>query len=116
MPNAREQLDAAAHWLGWNDEDLSAGLRNAFDGLRLYDYAQAHPELPEMADEWEAQDRIKALGYDPLAESGHEAATTGATDAAKALVEARNLLDSVAFVSKAGDTQRPIKLIDAVLA
>lgn len=116
MANAREQLNAAAHWLGWSDEDLAVGLRNAFDGLRLYDYAQAHPELPEMADEWEPRERIKALGYDPLAESGHEAATTGATDAAKALIVARKLLESVAFVSKAGDTNKPIKLIDAVLA
>ena len=48
--NARERLAAAALWLGSNHEDLSDGLCNAFDGLRLYDYAQAHDQLPEMAD------------------------------------------------------------------
>lgn len=64
--NARELLEAAADWLGWQDEDLSFGLRSAQDGLRLYDYAQRHPELPEMADEWTSAQRVKALGYEPL--------------------------------------------------
>ena len=40
--NSREILAAAEAWLGWNDEDLSSGLRCAFDALRLYDYDQAH--------------------------------------------------------------------------
>ena len=116
MPNARETLKAVEHWLGWNEETLSFGLRNAFDGLRLYDYAQANPDLPEMADEWEPLDRIKAIGYDPLGEPSHEAATSGASQAEKALVEARKLLDSVSFVAKEGDTRKPLKLINAVVA
>lgn len=64
--NAREQLAAVADWLGWQDESLSFGLRNSMDALRLYDYAQAHPNLHEMADEWPSRTRIAALGYDPL--------------------------------------------------
>lgn len=67
--NAREQLEAAANWLGWNDENLSQGLRSAQDGLRLYAYAQAHGDLPEMADEWEPAELKNALGYDPLAKA-----------------------------------------------
>ena len=64
--NAREILVAAADWLGWQEEDLSFGLKSAEDAIKLYAYAQAHPELPEMADEWEPKDRRKALGYEPL--------------------------------------------------
>lgn len=117
MANAREQLAAAAHWLGDNDEDLSAGLRSAFDALRLYDYAQMHPELSEMADEWAAKDRVKALGYDPLAEPiFHEQMLTGASAVAMALQAAKKLLDSVAFVAKNGDTKKPLQLIAKVLA
>lgn len=70
--NAREQLAAAAEWLGWQDENLSFGLKSAEDGLKLWAYWQAHPDLPEMADEeidhrgTVAKERRKALGYDPL--------------------------------------------------
>ena len=39
--NAREQLAAAAEWLGWQDEDMSAGLKSAEDGLKLWKYWQA---------------------------------------------------------------------------
>lgn len=113
--NARERLAAAAEWLGWNDEDLSAGLRNAFDGLRLYDYAQARDDLPEMADEWPAKERIDALGYDPLGGAYHDAESSGAASAADALKAARALLDSVAFVRTEGDTGPVIAVIDAVV-
>lgn len=41
--NAREQIAAIAEWLGWQEESLSYGLRNAMDALRLFDYAQSHP-------------------------------------------------------------------------
>jgi hypothetical protein len=116
MANAREKLKAAELWLSMNNESLSDGIRSAFDALRLYDYAKSHPELPEMADEWQAKDRIKAVGYDPLSENPHEKTTTGANAAVIALQSARKLLDSVAFVSKEGDTKRTIRLIDAVLA
>lgn len=118
--NARETLERAEDWLGWQEEDLSYGLRNAFDALRLFDYAQANPDLPEMADDWEPEDRIAAVGYDPLelALGGTycEAETSGATAAAEAMQQARELLDSVAFVAKEGDTAKPIAAIDAVLS
>lgn len=77
--NAREQLAAAAEWLGWQDENLSMGLKSAADGLKLWAYWQAHPELPEMADE-DCDDvnvaavRRKALGYDPLSPDRQRAA------------------------------------------
>jgi predicted transcriptional regulator len=64
--NAREVLACVADWLGWQEEDLSAGLKSAEDGLRLYMYGQTHPELPEMADEWEPKRRIQAVGYEPM--------------------------------------------------
>lgn len=117
MANAREMLDTVEDWLGYQEETLSFGLRNAFDALRLYDYWLAHEDtLNEMADEWEPEDRIAALGYDPLTEQSHEHETTGAAEAVEAMQTARTLLDSVAFVSNEGDTQKPIKLLDTVLA
>lgn len=78
--NTREKLIAIADWLGWQDENLSFGLRSVADAERLYDHWQAHAaELPEMTDEaWfspsgEEVDRIDiaarrrvVLGYDPL--------------------------------------------------
>lgn len=66
--NAREMLSHVADWLAWQDEDLNAKLKNAFDALRLYDYAQSHTSLPEMADEWEEEHLISALGYNPFEE------------------------------------------------
>ncbi len=117
--NAREQLAAVSEWLGWQEEDLSFGLRSAMDALRLYDYAQAHPNLPEMADEWRARSRIAALGYDPLAvpeaAAGRDVVETGAARAASAMRQARDLLDSVAFVAMPGDTCKVIAALDAVL-
>lgn len=114
--NSRERLDHASEWLRSQDEDLSYRLRNAFDALRLYDYAQAHPNLPEMADEWEEADFVAAIGYNPsdMPECS-EAGTSGAVEAAAALQKARALLDSVAFVANEGDTLGPIQAIDAVL-
>ena len=64
--NAREKLLAAADWLGWQHEDLSFGLKTGKDALKLYDYAQAHPDLDEMSDNWSAAQLRKAIGYDPL--------------------------------------------------
>lgn len=116
MTNAREMLGVVAEWLGWQHEDLSFGLRNAFDALRLYDHWIANEaRLAEMADEWEPKDRIAALGYDPLDGASHEAKPCGAAEATEALKVSRKLLDSVAFVAKERDTRKPIKLIDAVL-
>lgn len=117
--NAREQLAAVADWLGWQDESLSFGLRNSMDALRLYDYAQANPSLTEMADDWTPQTRIAALGYDPLetdaAAVGHAVGDSGAAAAHKALLQARTLIDSVAFVAEEGDSAPVLASIDAVL-
>lgn len=69
--NSREQLAAAAEWLGWQDEYLSSGLKSADDALKLWRFWQARPYGPEMADEEcdgfdVAALRVEALGYDPL--------------------------------------------------
>lgn len=117
MANAREMLNVVGNWLGDQEEGLSYGLRNAFDALRLYDYWQAHENaLSEMVEEWPHEERVAALGYDPLDEKGVEHKTTGAAEAVEAMLSAWTLLDSVAFVSKQGDTQNPIRLLDTVLA
>ena len=117
MINAREMLNIIEEWLGWQEETLSFGLKNAFDALRLYDYWLTHEaKLGEMADEWEPENRIAALGYDPMDGAIHESKTTGADQVVKAMNTARKLLDSVAFVTKQGDTKELIKLIDIVLS
>lgn len=117
--NAREQLAAVAEWLGWQDESLSFGLRDSMDALRLYDHARAHPELPEMADEWASLQRVAALGYDPLeteeAACGREVGPTGAASSHEALLLARQLIDSVAYVSLEGDSAPILAAIDAAL-
>lgn len=72
--NAREKLLAVANWLGWQDENLSEGLKSPEDAIRLYDYWVAHDDdLPEMADEYQDDEgrfmcvfREGILGYDPL--------------------------------------------------
>jgi len=116
--NARERLEAVFNWLGWQDEQLSAGLKNSFDALRLFDYAQANPDLSEMADEWNEKHLIAAVGYNPLAdyETWHEAETTGASEAANALRNAYTLIDSVAHVAKPGDKERVLPEIARVLS
>lgn len=89
------------------------------DALRLYDYAQSHPNLPEMADDWEPRSLIAALGYNPFdqveATHGRNVSSTGATAAAKAMKAARDLIDSVAYVAKEGDKEKVLAAIDAVL-
>ena len=72
--NPREKLAAVAHWLGWQNEDLSFGLRSPEDAIKLYDYWDVRGDsLPEMADEYVDDEgrfvaifRKDALGYDPL--------------------------------------------------
>lgn len=119
---AREMLLHVAAWYGDQDEHLSSGLKNAFDALRLYDYAQAHSDtLPEYAEEWTPEQREAALGYDPLSDSAvdgiyHEPEHTGAAIAADAMHQAAQLLDSVAFVAKEGDTEKPLADLRAVLS
>lgn len=116
--NVREQLTAIADWLGWQDESLSFGLVNSLDAMRLYDFAQANPMLPEMADEWTPEQRIEALGYDPLATqeaaSGRCVGETGVIPVLTALESARCLIDSVAFVATEGDSAPVLDLIRAV--
>lgn len=114
--NARETLAHAADWLGWQDEDLSAKLLNAFDALRLYDYAQANPDLPEMADEWDTASLEAALGYNPFELDYVDAETSGATEAADALRNAYVLIDSVAHVKAPGDTLHILPQIARVLS
>lgn len=105
--NSREMLLHIANFYGDMTENLAAGLRNAFDALRLYDYAQAHPELDEYPDTWEPEDRIAALGYDPLQDgidgNYRESEVTGAVEPVQALADAYVLLDSVPFVTVTGD-------------
>lgn len=60
------KLNAVIQWLSFQTDDLSFGLRSAEDAIKLYDYAKANPELPEFADDWGKQDRLAAVGYDPL--------------------------------------------------
>jgi len=71
--NTREKIAAVADWLGWQEEQLSYGLRSTEDAFKLYDYWRADQNLPEMADEDYADEdtdltlhRIAALGYDPM--------------------------------------------------
>ena len=71
--NAREELEAAATWLGFHHEDLSFGLKSAEDGLKLYRYGAAHPELAEMCDapegdeaDWTPKHFKAAIGYNPF--------------------------------------------------
>ena len=71
--NAREELEAAANWLGFHHEDLNFGLRNAEDGLKLWRYWMARPELPEFCDGADTHEKEseplrhvkKSIGYDP---------------------------------------------------
>jgi hypothetical protein len=66
--NAREQLEAATEWLGWSNENLSFGLKNAEDGLKLWRHMieDKGRELPEFADEWPEEVLVRILGYNPM--------------------------------------------------
>lgn len=118
--NARVQLADVAEWLGWQDESFSFGLRSSLDALRLYDYAQAHPELPEMAEEWETEDLEAAIGYDPMGEReaivGRSVGPTGAAAAFDAMKRARDLIDSVAYISIEGDKDDVLTALDSFVA
>lgn len=119
--NSRELLAAVADWLGNQHEDLSFGLKSAFDALRLYQFWTERSALPEFCDEDTDDDgndlaalRIEALGYDPIVlgrrtETLTENAPTGVNQVLDAVASAECLLDSVAFVSKSGDTKEPLR-------
>lgn len=71
--NAREELEAAFNWLAYQAEDLSYGLKCAEDGLKLWRYANAHPDLAEFCDQesgepgdWTTRHFKAAIGYDPF--------------------------------------------------
>ena len=66
--NAREQLEAAAEWLGWAAESLSFGLKSADDGIKMWRHMvhDGGVNLPEFADHWPKHVLISVLGYDPL--------------------------------------------------
>lgn len=76
-----------------------------------------------MADDWEETDLFAALDYSPFeldrtgSPSWREADASGADKGAEAIRVAHRLLDSVAFVSKEGDTALAIKtLVECVPA
>ena len=72
--NAREQLEAAARWLSYQEENLSFGLKKPEDGLKLWRYWTTDKTLPEFCDGPESDDeavscrnrRIAAIGYCPF--------------------------------------------------
>ncbi len=72
--NAREQLAAAAHWLSYQHEDLSFGLKTPEDGLKLWRYAAEHDDgLVEFCDgvtgergDWKLKHFKAAIGYNPF--------------------------------------------------
>lgn len=75
--NAREQLEAIAAWLGYQNETLSFGLNGPEDAIKLFRGWASDPTLPEFCDECEGpEDRQRLLrktkqilGYDPWARS-----------------------------------------------
>lgn len=63
-PNTREKMLLVADWLGWQDEQMSFGLRSMRDAEELYDEAMAGDN--EMAEDWTSAARKRVLGYDPM--------------------------------------------------
>lgn len=72
--NSREKLLAIADWLGWQDENLSEGLKCPEDAIKLYNFwIERSDSLPEFADDLQDDEgrlvsvfRKAAVGYDPL--------------------------------------------------
>lgn len=81
--NAREELAAAADWLGWSHEDLSCGLKSAEDGLKLWRHGRTR-ETDEYPDEWPSSELVGVLGYDPIARERDRALAELAADQASA--------------------------------
>lgn len=64
-PSSRQSLEDALRWFDEHDGTFCSGVKSAMDALRLYEYAMAHPEVPEFADSW-GNAKLKAvLGYNP---------------------------------------------------
>lgn len=66
-----KRLEKDKNILFWYDAQkyqLFDGLKTYADLCRLYEYAncKGNQHLPERADTWQASERIKALGYDPM--------------------------------------------------
>lgn len=123
--NMREKTLAIAEWLGWHHEDIAYGPRSVADAEKLYDYWAARGDvLPEFSDNEDydpavdvRQHRIAARGYDPLVIVMQDAPPAPKVDkAAEALRVAEQLLDSVAYIARKGDTKRPLRLIRSALA
>lgn len=53
--NGREELEVAALWLAYMNEDINFAI-TAEEGLKLWRYGRAHPELAEFFDEAEGDD------------------------------------------------------------
>lgn len=67
--NVRERMVLVADWLGWNDDNLSFGLRSVDDAVKLYEYGlKRNNFLHEMADEWHRNSLVAAVGYNPLSQ------------------------------------------------
>lgn len=67
--NVRERLAIVADWLGWNDEDLSFGLRSVDDAVKLYEYSLKRDNaLHGMVDQWHRNSLVAAIGYNPLSQ------------------------------------------------
>ncbi|OLP04528.1 hypothetical protein BLL52_4286 [Rhodoferax antarcticus ANT.BR] len=81
--------------------------------------ARDHGQLAIWLRELEACRADAALGYDPMttkeAVEGREVNATGAANAVLAMVAARKLIDSVAYVAKEGDKDNVLAAIDAAI-
>jgi len=66
--NNIEKIRAIVAWYDHQNASLSEGLKSIGDAIRLYKYANHvnNQHLPEMADSWPANERIRALDYDPM--------------------------------------------------
>lgn len=70
LGNVRERMVLVADWLGWQDEELSVGLKSMADAEKMY-LAAIGGDLSEMADEWEPKQRINLIGYDPMLQQNY---------------------------------------------
>lgn len=69
----REELEAVVNWFSYQNEDLSYGMKSMEDCVKLWRYAQKHPELAEFCDQqagepgdWTQKHFKAAVGYNPF--------------------------------------------------